>query len=112
MYALLLRLMFLVSPERIHHLAFAAMRFAAWFPPLRWAMTKLLTTDDPVLRGTAFGVEFPGRSAWPPVSTRMPTASTHGPRSGSVSPRSALSPRRPSRAIPRRGCSGCPPTMP
>ncbi|MBF6206708.1 MULTISPECIES: quinone-dependent dihydroorotate dehydrogenase [Nocardia] len=59
MYALLLRLMFLVAPERIHHLVFAAMRFAAWLPPLRWAMSQILRTRDPILRTEAFGVEFP-----------------------------------------------------
>ncbi|MEU7631317.1 quinone-dependent dihydroorotate dehydrogenase [Nocardia sp. NPDC049220] len=59
MYALLLRLMFLVPPERIHHLAFAMMRVATGFAPVRWAMTKILATDDAILRGTAFGVEFP-----------------------------------------------------
>ncbi|MFD6157188.1 quinone-dependent dihydroorotate dehydrogenase [Nocardia sp. NPDC060256] len=59
MYALLLRLMFLVPPERIHHLAFATMRVAARFAPTRWVMTKLLVTDDPILRNTAFGIDFP-----------------------------------------------------
>ncbi|WP_225732177.1 MULTISPECIES: quinone-dependent dihydroorotate dehydrogenase [unclassified Nocardia] len=59
MYALLLRLMFLLPPERIHHLAFAAMKFAAWFPPLRWVAARLLVADDPILRNSAFGVEFP-----------------------------------------------------
>ncbi|MFD0360067.1 quinone-dependent dihydroorotate dehydrogenase [Nocardia sp. GCM10030253] len=59
MYALLLRLMFLLPPERIHHLAFAAMRLADRFAPSRWAMSKVLVSEDPILRNTAFGVEFP-----------------------------------------------------
>ncbi|MET7772254.1 quinone-dependent dihydroorotate dehydrogenase [Nocardia sp. NPDC005366] len=59
MYALVLRLMFLVPPERIHHLVFAAMRLAARFAPTRWVLNKLLVSDDPILRNTAFGVEFP-----------------------------------------------------
>ncbi|MFQ6330801.1 MULTISPECIES: quinone-dependent dihydroorotate dehydrogenase [unclassified Nocardia] len=59
MYALLLRLMFLLPPERIHHLVFAAMKLADRFPPSRWAMSKVLVSDDPILRNTAFGVEFP-----------------------------------------------------
>ncbi|MBF6210140.1 quinone-dependent dihydroorotate dehydrogenase [Nocardia puris] len=58
MYALLLRLMFLVPPERIHHWAFTAMRLAARFAPARWALNKL-AAEDPILRNTAFGVEFP-----------------------------------------------------
>ncbi len=59
MYSLLLRLMFLLPPERIHHLAFTVMRLAARFAPSRWAMTKVLTTDDPILRNHAFGIDFP-----------------------------------------------------
>ncbi|MBF6129312.1 quinone-dependent dihydroorotate dehydrogenase [Nocardia brasiliensis] len=59
MYALLLRLMFLVPPERIHHLVFATMRVCGRLAPTRWLMSKLFVTDDPILRNTAFGVEFP-----------------------------------------------------
>ncbi|WP_431965919.1 quinone-dependent dihydroorotate dehydrogenase [Nocardia sp. bgisy134] len=58
MYALLLRLMFLVPPERIHHLAFAAMRVAARFAPTRLLLKRLAVVDDPILRNTVFGVEF------------------------------------------------------
>ncbi|MEV0032622.1 quinone-dependent dihydroorotate dehydrogenase [Nocardia sp. NPDC050793] len=58
MYALLLRLMFLVPPERIHHLAFAAMRVAARFAPTRLLVERLAVVDDPILRNTVFGVEF------------------------------------------------------
>ncbi|WP_028477848.1 quinone-dependent dihydroorotate dehydrogenase [Nocardia sp. CNY236] len=59
MYALLLRLMFLVAPERVHRMAFAAIRFAAGRAPLRWALRALLVTDDPMLRVERFGVTFP-----------------------------------------------------
>jgi dihydroorotate dehydrogenase len=59
MYWLLLRVMFLLPPERIHHLAFAAMRLAARFAPTRWLLARLLVVDDPILRSTVFGVEFP-----------------------------------------------------
>ncbi|WP_405182056.1 quinone-dependent dihydroorotate dehydrogenase [Nocardia sp. NBC_01377] len=59
MYTLVLRLMFLVPPERIHHLVFAAMRLAARFAPARWVLNRLLVSDDPILRNTAFGVDFP-----------------------------------------------------
>ncbi|MEU2253738.1 quinone-dependent dihydroorotate dehydrogenase [Nocardia xishanensis] len=58
MYALLLRLMFLVPPERIHHLAFAAMRVTARFAPTRLLVKRLAVVDDPILRNTVFGVEF------------------------------------------------------
>ncbi|MEE2032991.1 quinone-dependent dihydroorotate dehydrogenase [Rhodococcus chondri] len=59
MYRLLLRLMFLLPPERAHHLAFTAMRVVAWISPLRALMSKVLVVDDPVLRHTVFGVQFP-----------------------------------------------------
>lgn len=59
MYRLLRRLMFLLSPERAHHLAFLAMRWATRFDPFRTLVSKVLVVDDPVLRSSAFGVEFP-----------------------------------------------------
>ncbi|MFI2557867.1 quinone-dependent dihydroorotate dehydrogenase [Nocardia farcinica] len=58
MYALLLRVMFLVPPERIHHLAFAAMRVAARFAPTRALVRRLAVVDDPILHSTVFGVSF------------------------------------------------------
>lgn len=58
-YTLLLRVMFLVPPERIHHLAFTAMVWATRIAPVRALVSKLLTVRDPVLRTTAFGVDFP-----------------------------------------------------
>lgn len=58
-YHLLLRLMFLVPPERIHHVAFTAMRLVTRFPPLRQLVAKLLVVDDPVLHSTVFGLDFP-----------------------------------------------------
>lgn len=58
-YRILLRLMFLVPPERIHHLAFAAMRLVTRFAPLRALVARVLVVDDPALRTEAFGVQFP-----------------------------------------------------
>jgi dihydroorotate dehydrogenase len=59
LYQALLRLMFLISPERIHHIAFRSMRAVAAFPPLRSLLVRLLVVDDPVLKSTVFGIEFP-----------------------------------------------------
>ncbi|MFC7450403.1 quinone-dependent dihydroorotate dehydrogenase [Rhodococcus daqingensis] len=59
MYSLLLRLMFLVQPERIHHLAFRAMRLATAVGPVRALVARVLTVSDPVLRTRVFGVDFP-----------------------------------------------------
>ncbi len=50
--------MFLVPPERIHHLAFAAMRAVTAFAPLRALVSKVLVVDDPILRSTVFGLDF------------------------------------------------------
>ncbi|MBO0855767.1 MAG: quinone-dependent dihydroorotate dehydrogenase [Nocardia sp.] len=59
MYSLLLRLMFRVPPERIHHLVFALIRYATAFAPTRWLARRLTTNTDPILAGTVFGVRFP-----------------------------------------------------
>ncbi|MFC9789255.1 quinone-dependent dihydroorotate dehydrogenase [Rhodococcus sp. NPDC127528] len=59
MYRLLLRLMFLVPPERVHHIAFAAMRLVTVLGPLRALVARVLTVPDPILRTRAFGVDFP-----------------------------------------------------
>ncbi len=59
LYSLLLKVMFLLPPERIHHLAFAAMRLATRFAPGRALTAKLLVADDPILRTRVFGVDFP-----------------------------------------------------
>ncbi len=59
LYALLLKVMFLFPPERIHHLAFAAMKLATRFAPGRAVTARLLVADDPILRTRLFGVDFP-----------------------------------------------------
>lgn len=59
LYSLLLKVMFLLPPERIHHLAFAAMRLATRFAPGRALTARLLVADDPILRTRVFGVDFP-----------------------------------------------------
>lgn len=59
LYRVLLRLMFLVPPERIHHLAFRVLRVVAVVPPLRYLAEKMFVVDDPRLRSTVFGVDFP-----------------------------------------------------
>lgn len=59
LYRLLLRLMFLVPPERIHGLVFAGMRAATALAPGRALLRRFFAVDDPILRTTAFGVDFP-----------------------------------------------------
>ena len=60
LYRALLRLMFLVPPERIHHLAFGVLRAVAAVPPFRRLAAAMFVADDPRLRSTVFGVDFPG----------------------------------------------------
>ncbi|MGC4932332.1 quinone-dependent dihydroorotate dehydrogenase [Gordonia sp. DT30] len=58
-YPVLLRLMFCVSPERIHRVTAAAIRVVMLIAPLRQVSARVLATHDPVLRQQVFGVEFP-----------------------------------------------------
>jgi dihydroorotate dehydrogenase len=60
MYQAVRRALFLVAPERIHTVVFAALRGATTPVPLRRAFAKSLAPRDPVLASTVFGVRFPG----------------------------------------------------
>ena len=60
MYETLRRGLFAVPAERIHTVAFGALRSAtAWGPPRR-RLHALLAPHDPILASTVFGVRFPG----------------------------------------------------
>ncbi len=59
LYAALLRVMFLVPPERIHRIMFGLIRAATALPPLRGLLRRVLAVDDPVLHTRVFGVDFP-----------------------------------------------------
>jgi dihydroorotate dehydrogenase len=59
-YGLVRRLLFLVPPERIHTLVFAALRGLTAVVPVRRLLHRLLGRTDPVLASTVFGVRFPG----------------------------------------------------
>ncbi len=58
-YRILLRLMFLLPPEVIHRFVFGAIKVVGIIRPLSWISNALLARHDPILRSTAFGVEFP-----------------------------------------------------
>lgn len=58
LYRLLLRVMFLVPPERIHHLVFGVIRAVTALAPIRALLHRIFGVDDPILRTTVFGVEF------------------------------------------------------
>ncbi|MGB3699423.1 MAG: quinone-dependent dihydroorotate dehydrogenase [Gordonia sp. (in: high G+C Gram-positive bacteria)] len=59
LYPPLLKLMFLVDPERIHRIVAAVIRSAGHAPGLRTVMARLFARHDPVLRNEVFGVDFP-----------------------------------------------------
>ncbi|MEU4311745.1 quinone-dependent dihydroorotate dehydrogenase [Nocardia sp. NPDC024068] len=59
MYRLLLNLMFLVPPETIHRIVFAVIRTVTALTPARALLRRVLAVDDPILRSTAFGIDFP-----------------------------------------------------
>ena len=73
MYRLLLRLLFLVPPERVHHLVFATSASGRFRANPRLLMQRLFTVADPVLHQRYSGWTSRPRSAWPPGSTRTPT---------------------------------------
>ncbi|MEP9413946.1 quinone-dependent dihydroorotate dehydrogenase [Gordonia sp. VNQ95] len=59
LYPPMLRLMFLLSPERIHRIVAETIRISMGLAPLRALSAHLLAQHDPVLRQTVFGVDFP-----------------------------------------------------
>lgn len=59
MYAALRRAMFLVPPERIHHVVFAALRAATTPRATRHMVARKYSDYDPALASTVFGVRFP-----------------------------------------------------
>lgn len=58
-YPLVLKLMFLVAPERIHRVVAAAIRQSMRVPLLRRLAAAVFARHDPVLAHTVFGVDFP-----------------------------------------------------
>lgn len=58
-YKASLQAMFKMDPERVHVLVNESLARLQRMPKLRWALARLLVVDDPVLRQTVFGVDFP-----------------------------------------------------
>ncbi|WP_448223631.1 quinone-dependent dihydroorotate dehydrogenase [Gordonia iterans] len=59
LYPPLLKLMFLVPPERIHRIIAGLLRFAGKTPGVRALVAAVLAPRDDILRSRAFGVDFP-----------------------------------------------------
>lgn len=58
-YPWLLKAMFRIDPERIHHIISVLIRMAGNNPVTRYPIAKVFGVDDPVLRQRVFGVDFP-----------------------------------------------------
>ncbi len=78
-----------VPAETAYHLGFGLIRVVAGVPALGWLLGRLVPRD-PVLGFHALGLDFPGRRAWQPGSTRTPVGLTPWARWGSRSSRSAV----------------------
>lgn len=60
MYKSLIKpLFFLFKPERIHHLSFTLLRATLAIPGMRSLFRKWFCLDDPALKTTVFGIDFP-----------------------------------------------------
>ncbi|WP_084350737.1 quinone-dependent dihydroorotate dehydrogenase [Millisia brevis] len=59
LYGALLKVMFLIDPERIHRVVFAVLRGSGRFGPPAAVLARVLTVRDRSLRVRAFGVDFP-----------------------------------------------------
>ena len=59
MYTQIIRpLLFCLSPENVHKLTIAALRFAGYIPGSKWLMEKLFAVKHPALEREVFGVKF------------------------------------------------------
>lgn len=59
MYKLFVKpIFFLFSPETIHHIVFATLKFGARIPLKKWAWRKLFCLEDERLKRTVFGLTF------------------------------------------------------
>jgi len=60
MYKRLIKpIFFLFSPETIHHIVFAALKILFKIPFFWWFVRKSHSVEDPKLKRTVFGIEFP-----------------------------------------------------
>lgn len=59
MYKLIRFFLFLFDPEKIHYFTFWMIRVLHKIPGARWLISSMYRVDDPRLRKTVFGIEFP-----------------------------------------------------
>lgn len=56
---LILPILFRFDAETIHHFATATLKITLAIPGMRWLAHRLFVTNDPRLRRTVFGIDFP-----------------------------------------------------
>ncbi|MCY7358250.1 MAG: quinone-dependent dihydroorotate dehydrogenase [Rudanella sp.] len=56
---IVLPILFRFDAEAIHHFATSALKFTLAIPGMRWLACRLYMVDDPRLRRTVFGIDFP-----------------------------------------------------
>ena len=61
MYRLFKPLLFLLSPEKAHHVTVWLLDAAAAFPPSRWLMRQMFCSSDIRLKKKVLGLDFPNR---------------------------------------------------
>lgn len=58
-YPLLLKLMFLIPPERIHRFIARSISVAGRLPVVPTVLSRMFANTDPIVRSRVFGVDFP-----------------------------------------------------
>ena len=62
MYKTIIRpILFLISPERVHHLVVAVIRIAFRFPGVKTWIKKAFAVENPLLHTELFGLKFPNK---------------------------------------------------
>ena len=60
MYKSLVRpILFLIDPEKVHHLVFRFLRFCGSIPGFNWLMRKIFVFEHPTLHRKVLGIDFP-----------------------------------------------------
>jgi dihydroorotate dehydrogenase len=62
MYKLIIRpVLFLINPERVHHLVVGLLRFGFMIPGISYLVQKFFAFNDPQLETKLFGITFPNK---------------------------------------------------
>lgn len=59
MYSVLRKILFTISPERVHYMVMGWLSIAYSFPPTRWLFKNMFTIKHPSLERELWGIKFP-----------------------------------------------------